>query len=92
MLSIITIRNVPDEVKLAIKNRARSNHRSMEKEALVILMQAAGMETPQERARRIRQDEAIARMKAAKRWKATQGWRFDRAAHYDEELAERGLL
>ena len=45
-MGAIHVRNVPDHVLAAIKRRARSHDRSMQKELLAILEQAAG-ESPE---------------------------------------------
>lgn len=95
-MGIITIRSVPEEVKAALRDRAKRHHRSMEKEALAVLSEAVGIETAEEAAKRQRQEEAIARLKAAHQemglWRTDPDWRFDREAFYNEDMKERGLL
>lgn len=92
-MSVITIRNVPDDIKQALKDRAKRHHRSMEKEALVMLMDAVETGTPEDIAKKRRQEEAVLRLKERQRWIAPEdGWRFDREAFYDADMKERGLL
>lgn len=89
--SAITVRGVSEEIKTALKERAKRNHRSMEKEVLSILADAAETAADKDRELRKRRDEAMEYLRNAPRWKAPDDWKFNREELYDEIEKERGL-
>ena len=52
-MATLTIRNLPEELHLTLKRRAKRNHRSVNQEVIAELSLAITHETPEERSARV---------------------------------------
>ena len=55
-MATLTIRNLPEELHLTLKRRAKRNHRSVNQEVIAELSLAITHETPEERSARVERE------------------------------------